>query len=273
MMLARTALMISALALVGCERGPIDETSRRPRPRLSMTPADPTSAVGMTPLQVVVDNHAEAVGSALLAPIATQIRLVSWPEGAPVPVTTQLQEFEPRRENGYQVLGSGTITVTPSAPLEDRWYFLHLAEAPPDVELAGAMQLRKLADGRAGARFTPGSDPRMTWVRRCLGEGTSGKVVVDFSESVMLDSAESLTVEASGACSRPSSGNDGDRVGKSFSFACDGVGKNSPIRVLVASTVTGAGGRSVRGAGLQTEFPSAAFEPVADCLAAAVATE
>jgi hypothetical protein len=179
-----------------------------------------------------------------------------------------------RRENGYQVFGSGKITVAPTAPLEDRWYFLHLAGAPAAVDLAGGPRLRKLPDGRAGVRFTVGSDPRMTWVRRCLAEGKSGKVVVDFSEIVVLDSAEALTVEveASGACTRPSSG-DGDDKGASFSFACDGLASNTPIRVLVANTVTGVGGRPVRGAGLPTEFPPIAFEPGSDCPIAAVTPE
>ena len=268
----RPALMISALALLGCEREADDGGPKRPRPLLSMAPRDLTSAVGTTPLQVIVGNHGEAVGDALLAPIAAEIRLVSWPEGAPVSVTTQLQAFEPRRENGYQVFGSGTITVAPGAPLEDRWYFLHLAGAPAAVDLAGATQLQKLADGRAGARFTPGSDPRMTWVRRCLN-GTSGKVVVDFSEIVVLDSDQALTVEASGACLRPSTGSEGDRIGKSFSFACDGLGSSTSIRVLVASTVTGVGGRPVHGAGLPMQFPPAAFEPAGDCPVAAVTQE
>ncbi len=269
----RPALMILAFALLGCGSGAGDGGPRRPRPRLSMAPEDLTSAVGVTPLQILVDNYADAVGGALLAPIAAEIRLVSWPEGAPVPVTTELQEFAPRREDGFQVFGSGKITVAPGAPLENRWYFLHLAGPPAAVELAGATQLQRLADGRAGVRFTLASDPRMTWVRRCLDEGTSGKVVVDFSEVVVLDSAEALTVEASGACLRPLSGTDADRIGKSFTFACDDIGSSTSVRVLVASSVTSVGGRPVRGAGMPAEFSPAAFESASDCPVAAVAQE
>ena len=262
--------MVFTLALLGCEQRADEDGLRPPRPMLSMAPRDLTSAVGATPLQVVVDNHAQAVGQELLAPIAAQVRLVSWPDGAPIPVTTQLQEFEPRRDNGSDVFGAGTITVVPGAALEDRWYFLHLAGTPTGVDLAGVTQLWKFADDRVGARFTPVSDPRMTWVRRCLDGTTSGKVVVDFSELVVLESAEALTVEAAGACQRPLAGNDADRIGNSFSFACDGIATSTPIRVLVASTVTGTSGRPVRGAGLPTELLPAAFEPTADCPVAAV---
>ena len=261
---------MSALALLGCGSAGEGTGARSPRPLLSMLPSDLTSAVGAMPLQVAIDNNSRAVGSELLAPIAAEIALATWPEGAPVPVTTEVQAFEPRRENGVQVFGSGTITVTPGAPLDDRWYFLHLPEAPAAVDLAGAPRLQKLADGRAGVRFTVGSDPRMTWVRRCLAEATSGKVVVDFSEIVLLDSAAAVTidVEAPGACTRPSSGTGDDR-GNSFSFLCDGLSGNTPIRVLVANTVTGVGGRSVRGAGLPVDFPAAVFEPGPECSIAA----
>jgi hypothetical protein len=270
MRLTRPALMISALAVLGCGSRADQGEPLRPHPRLSMAPEDLTSAVGTAPLQILLYNYADAVGAALLAPIADEIRLVSWPEGTPVPVTTQLEEFEPRREDGYPVSGTGKITVTPDTPLEDRWYFLHLAEPPATIELAGAMQLHRLADGRAGVRFTPASDPRMIWVRRCLG-GSPGKVVVDFSEMVVLDSTEALAVEAPGACLRP--GAPADRVWKSFTFACDGLASSTSVRVLVASSVTGVGGLPVRGAGMATEFPPAAFESGGDCPFAAVIQE
>lgn len=257
------SVLISALALLGCGSR-TEDWLMRPRPLLSMTPPDLTSAVGTTPLQVAIDNHAEAVGGALLAPIAGEVALVSWPEGAPVPVTTELHEFEPRRENGFEVSGSGTVTVMPGAPLEDRWYFLYVASAPAAVDLAGAPRLKKLADGRVGVRFTVGSDPRMTWIRRCLGEGMSGKVVVDFSETVVLHSAEALAVEAPDACSRPSSG-DREDSGQSFTFLCDTLASDTPIRVLVATTVTGIGGGPVRGAGQPVDFPPASFAATGDC--------
>ncbi len=240
---------------------------------LWMAPRDLTSAVGAIPLQVLVDNNARAVGDAMLAPIAATVRLVTWPEGTPVPITTQLQAFEPRRENGFDVFGSGTISVAPVAPLEDRWYFLHVAAAPAAVDVAGATRLHKLADGRVGARFTLASDPRMTWVRRCVEPGAAGKVAVDFSEIVALDSAQSLTVEASGACSGPAVGSDGVLRGNSFTFLCDGLASSQPIRVVVASTVTGVSGRPVLGGGLPREFPAASFTPTTDCPAAAVDQE
>lgn len=267
------ALVLSALALVGCGSGAENTGPPRPRPVVSMTPSDLTSAVGAAPLQIAIDNYSAAVGVSLLGPVAAEVGLVSWPEGDPVRVTTELQAFEPRRENGFDVFGSGKITVAPGAPLEDRWYFLYLAGAPADVELAGAPRLRKLADGRAGVRFTLSSDPRMTWVRRCLVDGeTSGKVVVDFSEIVVLDSAEALTVETSGACTRPTVG-DRDGIGNSFSFACDGLTSNTPIRVVVANTVVADGGRPVRGAGVPMDFPPVAFEPGSDCQIATIPPE
>ncbi len=260
--------MMSAFVLLGC--GAEDVAPPPPRPVLSMTPSDRTSAVGATPLRVAINNHSAAVGVELLAPIAAEVGLVSWPEGDAVPVTTALEAFEPRRENGYQVFGSGTITVTPGVPLEERWYFLYLTRTPTAVDLGGALGWRKLADGRVGVRFAVGSDPQVTWVRRCPGDGgTSGKVVVDFSEIVVLDSPEALTVEASGACTRPTSG-DRDGIGNSFSFSCDGLSSDTPIRVLVADTVKGMSGRPVRGAGLPTELAPGAFETAGDCSFAAI---
>lgn len=269
----RPALMVAALALLGCGSGAQEVAPSRPRPLLSMTPSDLTSALGASPLQVTIDNLSAAVGVELLAPIAAEVGLVSWPEGDSVPVTTELEEFEPRREDGLQVFGSGKVTVTPGAPLGQRWYLLYLAEVSGAVHLADPPRLRKLADGRAGVRFMVGSDPRMTWVRRCLGDGgTSGKVVVDFSETVVLDSADALTVEASGACVRPLS-DGGVGVGRSFSFACDGLSSSTSIRVVVADTVAGLSGRPVRGAGLPTDFLPGAFETGNDCPFAAFSPE
>jgi hypothetical protein len=240
---------------------------------LSMSPSDLTSAVGAMPLQVSIDNHSAAVGAELLAPIAADVGLVSWPEGDPVSVTTALEEFEPVRDNGYQVLGTGKVTVPPDAPLEARWYFLYLPATPAGVDLTGAPELRTLADGRTGVRFTIGSDPQVRSVRRCLsGSAAPGKIVVDFSETVVLDSVDALTVEASGVCTRPTSG-DGDRAGKSFTFTCDGLSSDTPVRVLVAGTVTGMSGRPVRGAGVAVEFPPGVFEPGTECSFAALVAQ
>jgi len=137
------ALMMSAVTLVGCGSGAENAGPPRPRPVVSMTPSDLTSAVGATPLQIAIDNHSAAVGVSLLAPVAAEVGLVSWPEGEPVPVTMELQEFEPRRDNGFDVFGSGKITVAPDAALGDRWYFLYLAGAPADVELSMRSSMRR----------------------------------------------------------------------------------------------------------------------------------
>src|SRR5688572_12102712 len=99
---------------------------------------------------------------------------------------------------------------------------------PDGTDVAGTMQLWKLADGRAGARFTLASDPRMTWVRRCPGDMPSGKIVVDFSEPVVLTSAEALIVEGAGTCSGPLFDNDVDLIDKTFSFLCDGIPSSTP---------------------------------------------
>jgi hypothetical protein len=269
----RGAPLILALMLFGC--GEVSTGSPSPRPpSLRMAPKDLTSAVGAPPLQVLVANEGRAVTANLLAPVAAEVGLVSWPEGEAVPVSTQVQAFEPSRSaDGWQIFGSGTVTVMPAAPLDDRWYFLHLAVAPAGVTVVGPTELYALDDGRVGARFTLGSDPRMTWVRRCLG-GPSGKVIVEFSEAVVLDSAEALSVEASGACSIPSPSFDAAITGSSFSFRCDGLADSPSVRVLLASTVTAVGGRPVRGAGVAMEFPVAAFNPATStCPAAAVPQE
>lgn len=258
-------MVLSLLALVGCHGEPDATPPKRPRPRLGTVPHDMTSAVGVTPLRVVMDNGSLEVPAALLEPIAAQVRLVSWPEGAPVAVTTQLQAFAASYgPSGFPVFDMGTITVTPVLPLEDRWYFLHLPSVPAGVDVAGTMQVRRLSDGRVGTRFTVASDPRMTWIRRCVIPGTPGKVVVDFSEVVALDSADALTVDASGRCQR-AVGSNGADLGMTFSFACSGLTTGTPVRVFVASTVTGIGGRPVRGGGRAIDIPSTSFQLGSEC--------
>jgi len=235
-----------------------------------MNPDDMTSAVGTLSLQVLVDNNAKEVGDAMLGPIAADVRLMTWPEGTSVEVTSQIQAFKPRRENGVDVFGSGKVVVVPSAPLDDRWYFLHLATAPDAVDVAGPTRLHKLSDGRVGTRFTPASDPRMTWVRRCVEPEATGKVVVEFSEIVDLGSAEALTIGASGACSGPAVGSDGLLRGDSFTFTCDGLTSSPLPQVVAASTVTSVSGRPLFGGGVTRDFPVTAFTATTDCPAAAV---
>lgn len=235
-----------------------DDSPRRPVPRLAMVPMDQTTAVGPTGLQVIVDNGGEAVGAPLLDAIATRIRLVTWPENAPVSMSTVAQDFEPRRENGNQVYGTAIIRVTPRSPLEERWYFLHLGEVPRGVEAAGGVQLTKVSDGRPGARFAVGSDPRMTWLHRCMSGPMAAKVLVDFSENVRIAAERSVSIGSSGSCHLTVVLGDAREM-KTVAFYCDGLDPTRPLTVLADTTVVGTTGRPVRGAGSPIEVPPRAF--------------
>jgi hypothetical protein len=150
----QSLLLVVACSALACEERNDERLDRlRPRPTVSMVPADLTSAVGPAALQVLVDNAGNAVGPAMLEAIAASVRLVTWPEDAPIPATTSAEDFEPRRDNNEPVYGSAVIRVTPASPLEERWYFLHLDRVPSGAATAGGGRLAELADGRVGARF------------------------------------------------------------------------------------------------------------------------
>jgi hypothetical protein len=244
----------------------------RLRPGVQMVPPDMTSSVGNTPLQILVYNGGEAVGKEILDELAKRVRLVTWPENIPVDVTTVIQDFAPRRENNFPVYGSATISVRPSGPLADRWYFLHLASLPSSVRIASAVHISTLPDGRVGARFGTGSDPRLAWVRRCTRQG-EGKIAVDFSESVDASSPTAVRVQVAGKCERTSYISDGGNTGRPIIFTCTGVDERAPFRVTVAANLMAATGRPVRDAGKDVEVEPAAFRPWGDCEIASAARE
>ncbi len=138
-------------------------------------PADHVTHAEGTALRVGVKGASFTSGAAVLGAAGSRLRLETWPERAPVEATIRIDT--PAEES------DAIATITPAAPLADRWYVVTASSA--DVRLSGAdgAPVRRLDAQTIGARFRPGSEPSVAAVRRC-GEGDDSRVYVDFSEAV-----------------------------------------------------------------------------------------
>lgn len=170
-------------ALAGSAEG---EPAARPPSDLPSTatlwfePGDGMTHVEGTPVRVGVRSLSFARGTALLASLGDQIRLETWPEREAVPARVSIdapRTDEPTTE------GEAIVTLTPRAPLPDRWYVVTAKSPSIDLEATPGAPVARIAARTIGARFRTGSEPRVAAVRVC-GEGAAARVFLDLSEAV-----------------------------------------------------------------------------------------
>jgi hypothetical protein len=164
---------------------------------LAIDPADGATAWGGRDVTVTVQDPGRLLNPEARADLPTHFYLHTWPEGTPVPVTTE----EIPGPNDAQ----WAIRVTPSLTLDDRWYVVGASDLSPRI-IANV----KLPDGTIGARFNPASHPRVASVQFCeappKGEGPPEemkkqmKVVASFSEPMTppADPTQAVSVDVGG---------------------------------------------------------------------------
>ena len=183
--LSRATTVGLAVLVSGCGSDePESVEPVRPDPEvIQVHPPDLSTAVGSTPIQVVVFNGGSPVGETLLTQISQSIRLRSWPERAPVATATEVVDTSGASgEDQY-----AHISLTPASPLEDRWYSTLIESLPSGVSLSRGANLLALGQGAYASRFRTGSAPVVAAVR--VDAKGPGSISLDFSEEVTGDSS------------------------------------------------------------------------------------
>ncbi len=155
---------------------------------LRFTPADFTTLWGAQPLLVAVGNG-PTIDRAWLDDLASRVSLRTWPELETVPSTATVEVAASAGE-------TARVTVTPATTLSERWYALHLSGLP----FWATAQSHTMADGAYVARFSIGSDPRVSSVT-FAGGPSKHRLYLALSESVLasVSPAQLVQVRDAGA--------------------------------------------------------------------------
>jgi len=169
----------------------------RARPVLQLEPMDMMTAVGDSPLHVLVSKLDAADASRVLERVASAVKLRTWPELAEV-ATNASKSVE--TSSSTTQAGYGHVYLQPAAPLTDRWYALVLESVPAGVELPAFASVHQTEAGKHVARFRVGSQPVVTGVRLYDKEGQKQVAYVDFSERVVGDALGVVVTGSRGRC-------------------------------------------------------------------------
>jgi hypothetical protein len=149
---------------------------------LRFAPADMTSLWGDRALLVTVGTG-PTLERARLDELATRIMLRTWPEMEPVPSTSTVEVAASASE-------TARVTLTPGSTLSERWYALHLSGQP----FWATVQSHSTAEGAYVARFSVGSDPRVSLVT-FAGGPSKHRLYIALSESVLATLSPAGLVE------------------------------------------------------------------------------
>jgi hypothetical protein len=224
--LAAAVAAAAAASAAGCVPPAMIEPDARAR--LAFEPGDGATGAEGHGLVVAVDDPGHIVDGPALDALAGRVWLKTWPEGARVPITTELGPglFEFQR----------LIKVVPTDALDDRWYELGVDELPPRIIPAAV-----LPDGAIAARFRPGTHPRVAKLTLCATTDDALSLVVAFSEPVTSAGAPvdvfSLAVDRHPARCSWAGGNGG-----AYAFTCADVPVAATVTVSVGEGIAGLSG-------------------------------
>jgi hypothetical protein len=226
----RTLLLLATAVLAGGCAAEMMMLGPAPVVTLAIEPGDGATAWGGRDMVVTVTDTGRLLNPEGRADLPNHFYVHTWPEGTPVPITTD----EVASPNEAQ----WAIRVTPALTLDDRWYVVGASDLSPRI-----LSNVKLPDGTIGARFAPGSHPRVANVQFCEGapkgdEGTapSMKLVLGFSEPVTppADPLAAIAVAAGGQPVRCESY--GADAGALY-FTCEGLSLATPVTLSVADGI------------------------------------
>lgn len=154
---------------------------------ISFTPFDLTTLWGTQGLRVAI-GFGPPLSEGWTTDLSDRVSLRTWPEMEEIPSTLTV---------ATSPSDMGGVTVTPNAPLSDRWYALRLSAiaawmVAPAVHIA--------PDGSYVARFRTGSDPRVRSVT-FAGGPSKHRLYIEVSEPVagLQSSAQLVRVQSAGA--------------------------------------------------------------------------
>jgi hypothetical protein len=204
----------------------------RPKPTIQLEPMDMMTAIGSSPLHVLVSRLGTAADAGdVLERVAAAVALRTWPEFEEVP-TTVSKSIEASGSNEHA--GYGHVHLQPTTPLTDRWYALVLESVPSGVELPAFASVHETDSGKHVARFRVGSQPVVTGLRVYEKEGQKHVVYVDFSERVVGDAQSVVVTGRSFRCQ----GTPPPAAAKATGFPAkgDGAGEVAPAEGDVSTT-------------------------------------
>jgi hypothetical protein len=172
-------------------RYPSQPGSPKPQPVIWFEPTDMTTALGPSPLKVGLDRLGLNVDTKDIGTLAQEVSLATWPELALVASTNALVPFAADPNGGKRAY----VQLNPTATLPDRWYVLRVAKLPAGFQTPPFSVHHQLADGSLGARFRPGSDPRVWGISFCEKPGAIYAINVFFSERVIAPAGATASLE------------------------------------------------------------------------------
>jgi len=158
--------------------------------RLIMVPGDVLSDVGDAPLSVVLDHGGGNVPQTTAEEVAQTIKLRSYPDLHPIPFSVT------GISSGRDFTDPKEISLAPTATLSSGWYLLSVDATPAGVTAYSETRAAFPQLGAAITRFSVVSSP----VLRLLELGSSGRLIVTFSERILAEPAQvakALTVLSS----------------------------------------------------------------------------
>jgi hypothetical protein len=167
--LARLVVLLSVLALVGCDGSIVEHEMR---PRLSVAPFD--GATGLVMLDVDLTLAPATLVGAELETISAQSTLLTWPDLTPIETS---KSSLPATASGDE--GARLAPVGAALP---GWY-VAVVGGTSGVDVS-AGTFHRLADGRDGVRVHVGSAPTLWGVGECPKGGETTAIVLEFSEPV-----------------------------------------------------------------------------------------
>jgi hypothetical protein len=169
----------------------------RLRPTIQLEPMDMMTAVGDSPLHVLVSKLRADDANDILDRVAEAVSLRTWPELEEVR-TASSSSVE--NSGSSEQAGYGHVYLQPATSLADRWYALVLDAVPGGVDVPAFAGVHVTDTGKYVSRFRVGSQPVVTGVRLYEKEGRKQVVYVDFSERVLGDAQGVVVTGPSGRC-------------------------------------------------------------------------
>jgi hypothetical protein len=243
LLVAVTASAVAAGATAGCAL-PVALVEPTPHVWVGFDPPDGATGQEGRSLVVTVEDGGRLLDEGALAQLAEHVVLKTWPEGTTVAIATE-PAVGP-------VDAAKLIRVTPAVPLDDRWYELGFDDLPP-----GLTSRARLPDGNVGARFLPGSHPRVARLEFC-DAGTAGtRVGVGFSEPIAAVAApgQVVSLEVAG---RPSACAPAGRDGGALFFTCADLAPTAAVTVSIADGIAAASGVALPAASFDVDLASLA---------------
>jgi hypothetical protein len=153
--------------------------------------------------------------------------LQTWPDRIPVAAMVEADAASD---------GQRQARLVADGALDDRWYVVGSDPLPAHIVPETTMP-----DGTVGARFRPGSHPRVRQIGLCDKGSDKTALLIEFSEPILSSAAPgdlvSLAIAGRSVSCQPNGA-----VGESFELVCSDLTAASSVTVSISTGITGATG-------------------------------